>query len=81
MKKKTHFVPRSDNDFVSWVEHLVTMPTGCCGISESELAAFKAAASDYRAKATISDNAKAVAKQATFRSRPVACSWRGLAAP
>jgi hypothetical protein len=66
MKRKTHFVPRSDNDFVLWVEHLATMPTDCCGISEAELAAFKAAASDYRAKVTVSDNAKAVAKQATF---------------
>jgi hypothetical protein len=45
---------------------LATVPTSCCGISEAELAAFKAAVSDYRAKVTSADNAKAVAKQATF---------------
>ena len=69
MNKKTHFVPRSDNDFVAWVEHLATVPTSCCGISEAELAAYKAAVSDYRAKVTSADNAKAVAKQATFEKQ------------
>jgi hypothetical protein len=69
MNRKTHFVPRSDRDFATWADHLATMPTECCGVSESELAAFKAATCDYRAKVTTSNNAQDVARQATFEKQ------------
>lgn len=64
--KKTNFFPQSDHDIVAWADHLAAMPADCCGVIDAELADFKSAAEEFRDKVTVSDNAQALAKQATF---------------
>jgi hypothetical protein len=61
---KSKVIPRSNLDLVNWVNQFATMPSGHCGITEDDLAGFRTAADDYRAKMTAADIAQTAAKQA-----------------
>ncbi|MEQ1622101.1 MAG: hypothetical protein ABL919_11890 [Methylococcales bacterium] len=62
---KSTFIPSADPDFLVWYDHLIAKLTPENGVSESDLAALKAANSDFHDKTVFAGNAAAVAKQAT----------------
>ena len=62
---KSTFIPTPDSDFLVWYDHLISKLTLENGVSETDLAALKAANADFHEKTVFAGNAAAVAKQAT----------------
>ena len=62
---KSNFIPGPDHDFLVWFEHFIAHLTTENGVSASDLAALKAACTDFQAKTTQASDAAAAAKQAT----------------
>jgi hypothetical protein len=62
---KSNFIPRTDHDFLVWMEHFIANLTPATGAVESDLAALKAASADFRDKTIHTNDTAALAKQAT----------------
>ena len=62
---KSTFIPAPDHDFLVWFEHFIAHLTTDNGVSVSDLAALKAACTDFQAKTAQAGDAAAAAKQAT----------------
>jgi hypothetical protein len=62
---KSTFIPAADHDFLVWIDHFIANLTPDYGASDSDLAALKAASADFRDKTIHTNDAAALAKQAT----------------
>lgn len=62
---KSTFIPAADHDFLVWMEHFIDNITPDHGTTASDLAALKAASADFRVKIAHTNDAAALAKQAT----------------
>lgn len=65
---KADFIPKSDHDFLVWLEHLVSkLQSGVVDIAmtENELSELKADYNDFHDKIATASDAQATAKQAT----------------
>ncbi|MEI6334905.1 MAG: hypothetical protein WCS87_10120 [Methylococcaceae bacterium] len=62
---KSTFIPRSDHDFLAWMDHFINNLPPDYDIKPSNLAAMKAACEDFTIKIAQTNDAAALAKQAT----------------
>ncbi len=62
---KSTFIPRADHDFLAWMEHFIANLKPDLGATEVDLAILKAASDDFHIKIAHTNDAAALAKQAT----------------
>lgn len=79
--KKKNLLPHSNRDLVSWANNFAAMPSDCCGLTEADLAGFRATADDYQTKVSKADAVQISAKQAVVAKQSSRRALEGLARP
>jgi len=79
--KKVRLLPQNDRDLVNWSKRFATIPAGCYGVTEADLALLQTVANDFSDKVTTADIAKNASKQATAEKQECRRVFEGVIRP
>ncbi len=75
---KSTFIPAADHHFLVWIENFIANLTSDFGTTAVDLTALKAASADFRVKIAHTNDAAALAKQATADKNASRDSFKSL---
>jgi hypothetical protein len=79
--KKVSLVPQNDRELANWGKRFATIPAGCYGITEADLALLQTVAVDFTTKVGTADIAKNASKQATAEKQASRRVFEGVIRP